>query len=298
MKNRSYNSRREFLLKSALWSGATLTSSSMPIFSAFANDDLTVGDIMDRFIQRIPHAPFAQTVDTLKSGTRDQKVTGVVTTMFATVKVIQKSIELGANFIIAHEPTFYNHLDETDWLEEDDVFKFKRDLLEQNQIALWRNHDYIHSMKVDGIQIGVVNQLGWNDYYKQNAVLNIPKTTLKGLIDHMKDRLDVPAMRYVGDLNQPIEKVLLLPGAIGGRRQIEMAMKENPDVIIVGEAPEWETPEYVRNANEMGKEISYIATGHSASEEGGGAFMADWIRKNYPELPVHHLPSKNSLEIY
>jgi hypothetical protein len=69
----------------------------------------TVGDIMDLFIKQVPGAPFNDTVDTLKAGSRDTKVTGVVTTMFATVAVIKKTIELGANFIIAHEPTFYNH---------------------------------------------------------------------------------------------------------------------------------------------------------------------------------------------
>jgi len=62
---------------------------------------------------------------------------------------------------------------------------------------------------------------------------------------------------------------------MGGRRQMELAMKEKPDVIIVGESPEWETPEYVRNANEMGEKLSLIVIGHSASEEGGSEFMAE-----------------------
>src|SRR5882672_9733859 len=44
----------------------------------------TVGDIIDVFIRQVPGAPFNDTVDTLKAGNRDTKVTGVVTTMFAT----------------------------------------------------------------------------------------------------------------------------------------------------------------------------------------------------------------------
>jgi putative NIF3 family GTP cyclohydrolase 1 type 2 len=290
--------RREFILNSTSILGVGLALNPFDLFANEESRKITVGEIMDRFISDVPDGPFPQTVDTLKSGSRDQVVTGIVTTMFATITVIQKAIEVNANFIIAHEPTFYNHLDETEWLENDPVYNYKADLLEKHGIAIWRNHDYVHSLAVDGVQAGVVNELGWNEYYNQNAVLNIPSTTLGDLISHIKEKMNVDAMRYVGDLGQQISKVLLLPGAIGGRRQIDMAMQQKPDVIIVGESPEWETPEYVRNANEMGEKLSLIVIGHSASEEGGSEFMAEWIRKNIPEVNVVHFPSGNSLHIF
>ncbi len=44
-------------------------------------------------------------------------MTGIVTTMFATIDVLEKAIAVGANFIIVYDPTFYNHADETDWLK-------------------------------------------------------------------------------------------------------------------------------------------------------------------------------------
>jgi putative NIF3 family GTP cyclohydrolase 1 type 2 len=68
-------------------------------------------------------------------------------------------------------------------------------------------------------------------------------------------------------------------------------------VIIVGESPEWETPEYVRNANEMGEKLSLIVIGHSASEEGGSEFMAEWLTKNILGVKVYHVPSSNSLQV-
>ena len=34
----------------------------------------------------------------------------------ASYAVIEQAITKGANFIIVHEPTFYNHRDETAWL--------------------------------------------------------------------------------------------------------------------------------------------------------------------------------------
>lgn len=296
MKPSKSNSRRSFLFKTALATSSTYVLTSLDGFTR--SRSVSVGQIMETFIAEVPDSPFPKTVDTLKTGTKDQVVTGVVTSMFATIAVIRKAIELKANFIIAHEPTFYNHLDETEWLENDPVFEFKKNLLDKHQIAVWRNHDYVHSLEVDGVQVGVVDELGWNEYYQQNAVLNLPTASLRDLIEHIKSKMNVPALRYVGNLNQKISKVLLLPGAIGGRRQIEIAMAEKPDVIIVGESPEWETPEYVRNANEMGQDLALIVIGHSASEEGGSAFMASWLKNNFKDLPVFHIPSGNSLSIY
>ena len=92
-----------------------------------AQKSITVGEVMDLFIKQVPGAPFESTVDTLKSGNKHIVVTGIVTTMFATIDVIKKAIAANANFIIAHEPTFYNHEDKTDWLEKDDVYQYKSD---------------------------------------------------------------------------------------------------------------------------------------------------------------------------
>ncbi|WP_237563207.1 Nif3-like dinuclear metal center hexameric protein [Algoriphagus kandeliae] len=291
-------SRRSFLTQSGLLLGAGLTINPIWSFAQPEQREITVGGIMDAFIAQVSGAPFPQTVDTLKVGSRDQIVTGVVTTMFATMEVIQRAIALKANFIIPHEPTFFNHLDETDWLEKDKVFQAKYDLMEENGIALWRNHDYIHRLADDGVRLGVVKDLDWMAYYQANSpVLNIPQTNLASLIQHIKSKLDVPAMRYVGDLDQPCEKVLLIPGAAGGRAQIEGIMKYNPDVLICGESNEWETPEYVRAANSQGKKLSLIVIGHSASEEGGSEFLKSWLESQFPGLPVFHVPSGNSLKI-
>src|SRR5687767_14770623 len=118
MHEEKYNdlSRRKFVTNVTKATGAAFIL-SQPIFSMAGNissgQSITVGNVMDMFIKEVPGAPFETTVDTLKSGNRDIVVKGIVTTMFATLEVIEKTISLGANFIIAHEPTYYNHADET-----------------------------------------------------------------------------------------------------------------------------------------------------------------------------------------
>src|SRR6185312_11402432 len=94
--------RRKFIANSLLTAGALLT---MPVINKATginkiNETYTVGDILDLFIKEVPGGVRPNTVDTLKAGNRNIPVTGIATTMFATVEVIRKAIDLGANFII------------------------------------------------------------------------------------------------------------------------------------------------------------------------------------------------------
>lgn len=296
------SSRRKFISDT----GKTIAAAalfSLPITS-FASAVLkikaivTVGQIMDAFIKQVPGGKKSATVDTLKAGSRDIVVTGVVTSMFATIDVIKKTIALGANFIIAHEPTFYNHADDTKWLESNDVYQYKMNLLKAHNIAVWRNHDYIHSLVPDGVLAGVIEELGWQKYEDKKvpnlfSFERVPK--LDGLINELKDKLGIKMVRYIGDLNQPCKKVLFMEGSAGGKMQISGASAIKPDVLICGEISEWETAEYVRDARAKGDQISLIVLGHIASEEPGSDYMLKWMKSNFPEIKTTHLHAGNSL---
>lgn len=88
---------------------------------------MTIRRSIDDIISAVPGAPFAETVDTIKVGDARRELAGIVVCFLATVQFIEHAAKIGANLIIAHEPLFYNHLDETDWLQSDAVFKAKRE---------------------------------------------------------------------------------------------------------------------------------------------------------------------------
>lgn len=298
--NNSIN-RRKFIEQAAVAAGSAfaLASPLSGIAAGFmpVQDRITVGQVMDLFMKEAPGAPLPNTVDTLKSGNRDVVVTGIVTTMFATIEVIRKAIALGANFIIAHEPTFYNHLDETAWLEKDDVYRYKADLLKKHNIVVWRNHDYIHAVRPDGVRKGLVEQLGWQQFEDSSHVIyNLsPAMTLKALIGDLKQKLNIEAVRYIGDPGQQCKKVLLLPGAYGGKNQIQSISNTQPDVLVCGEVSEWETAEYVRDARAAGKQLSLVVLGHIVSEEPGSEFMAKWLKVKFLHIKTTHIPTGSSL---
>src|SRR6186713_632187 len=290
--------RRKFISDTLkITGGLTLLSSpalSMAGNVLSPNKEFTIREIMDIILKEIPGAPFQQTVDTLKSGTPDQKVTGIITTMFPTVNVIKKAINLNANFIIAHEPSFYNHTDDTNWVPGNSILKQKMALLQKNNIAIWRFHDYWHRHRPDGVGYGVLKKAGWLKYYKAGeSLVVIPPATLKNITQHLKSSLGIDHVRVIGDLSQQCSRIGLIPGAAGGQMQVSFVEKEKPDVLIVGEVHEWETAEYIRDAQSLGAKTALIVLGHAVSEEPGMEYLVEWLQPKLGGLKVTNIPSNS-----
>jgi putative NIF3 family GTP cyclohydrolase 1 type 2 len=284
--------RREFLAATA----AALTASSLSFTRRAASPGapLTIQQVIDSLLADIPGAPFPNTVDTIKTGDPAQPVKGIVTTMFPTNEIIGKTIGLGANFIIAHEPTFYNHQDDTNWLSEDPVYRYKRDLLDKHGIVVWRFHDGIHAHQPDGIRMGVLQALDWQRYYDPTDpfLVRLPaSTSLADLLAHFKKSLGIGKLKYIGDLTQSCTRIVLSPGAAGGQRQISNIQKYQPDCFVCGELNEWETSEYIRDARIQGRKIALVVLGHAVSEEPGMQWLVPVLKQKAPGIPVMHLPS-------
>lgn len=235
------------------------------------------------------------TVDVFKAGNPDNVVTGVVTTMFPTMTVLKKAVASGKNFIIVHEPAFYNHLDETSEFEKnnDPVYLDKIRYINDHNLIIWRFHDHWHMRKPDGILEGMTRALGWEDYRKVNAegIFIIPPVTLQQLQGMLAEKLHASHIRLVGDPSMKITQVGFLPGAVGSDLQMEFLRRDDVEVLLVGESREWETIEYVRDASLQGKKKALVVIGHIPSEEEGMKECARWIKTLFPDADVSFIPS-------
>ena len=267
-------------------------------FSAVAAQErpLTAREVVQR-IQGHVGVPWQQeTVDTFKAGDPDTKVTGIAVTMMATFEVLQRAAASGANLIITHEPTFYNHLDnftEIPQKENDPVLAEKLAFLKENHLVVWRFHDHWHQRTPDGIEAGMTHALGWEAFQdKQNQYLfKIPETTLDKLASFLKARLELHTMRVVGDPKMKVTRAALSPGSAGMPREI--GALENPDIqlLITGESREWETVEYVADAVSEKKNKALIILGHIPSEQAGMEECARWLKTFVSEVPVNFVPA-------
>jgi putative NIF3 family GTP cyclohydrolase 1 type 2 len=254
---------------------------------------VTVQDVIDRILTHASVELIEDTIDTIKAGDPANPVLGIATTFMATTPVIHQAIKQNANFIITHEPTFYSHRDTTDWLQNNPVYQHKRALLEDNNITVWRYHDHIHKIIPDPIFTALINRLGWSNMIDpaDGRLCHIPQTTLADLTQHCKQKLNMRAMRYVGHPNLPCKNVGLLPGAWGGKPQIQFLAEGNIDVLICGEVNEWETNEYVRDSQHTGRPLGLVVTGHQPSEEDGMKTLADWLVGQLPHIQTRHIPA-------
>lgn len=252
---------------------------------------LPAGEVIDRIKQKVTCDWRQETVDTYKSGDAETQVTGIATTFLATMDVLKKAQSEGLNLIITHEPTYYNHLDQTDFFESDPVYLAKEKFIRDHQMVIFRFHDHWHMTEPDGIHIGMTRELGWEDFRTSpgEMIFQLPSQTVGSLAKSLKDHFSTPAVRVVGDPGMMVNRVGMAVGSSGSQRQIMLLRRDDVEVLIAGETHEWETVEWVRDAHAQGKKKALILLGHANSEEAGMEYCAEWLSKFITEIPVRFI---------
>jgi putative NIF3 family GTP cyclohydrolase 1 type 2 len=226
-----------------------------------------------------------ETVDTFKAGNPDTPVTGIAVTMMATMDVLQRAAANGQNFVITHEPTFYNHLDVPEGMAESDpVWKEKREFIEKHGMVVWRFHDHWHMRKPDGILAGMVHAMGWEKYQQgENPYLfTVPEITLEALATEVARKLGSPVLRVVGRPEMKVTRIAFSPGSAGFVRETHALEMDNVEVLLVGETREWETVEYAADA----------VIGHIPSEQAGMEECARWLKTFVKDVPIEFVAAK------
>jgi len=257
---------------------------------------LTAREVIARIQEHVGVPWQTETVDTFKAGNPDTPVTGIVVTMMATMDVLERAAASGKNLIITHEPTFYNHFDKLDVLEQketDAVLASKLAFIAKHNLVVWRFHDHWHRRRPDGIVAGMVHALGWEKYQdaKNEYLFTIPETTMEKLAVDLKAKLSTHAMRVVADRQQKVKRVALVPGASGFGAETRALEMPDVDVLVTGEPREWETVEYVADAVTQKKGKGLIILGHIPSEQAGMEECTRWLKTFVNEVPVEFVPT-------
>ncbi|HLH20177.1 MAG TPA: Nif3-like dinuclear metal center hexameric protein [Bryobacteraceae bacterium] len=278
-------SRRQFALGAA---AASAVQASAAAQSQAAT--LTAGEVIQR-IQRNVGVPWREpTVDTIKSGSASTPVRGIATTMMATFDVVERAAAAGRNMVITHEPTFYSHEDKTDALQDDPVYRIKQDFLDGHEMVVFRFHDHWHAHRPDGIATGMARALGWEKRAdpENPRQFRFEGVKLAALAEELRDKLKIRTMRVVGDPALPVRTVAANWGYAGSLRPFA---RPDLDVLIIGEAREWELVEYAADAVTAGTKRALIVLGHIPSEQAGMTWCAEWLKGFISEVPVEFVPA-------
>ena len=237
-----------------------------------------------------------ETVDSFKAGNPESKLNGIAVCMFADMHILKEAVKQNCNFIITHEPVFYNHLGETASYVDDPVFQEKMKFIKDNNLVIFRFHDHIHRTTPDGISTGMIEKTGIKKYAVNGSLtfFNLPETTVNGFSNELKKKLEMENIRVVGNPEMKFTKLAFMAGAPGGARHIEMLRNPDVEVILTGEAREWETYLYVNDAAEQGRKKAVIFLGHHKSEEAGMDYCGKWLKTFIEGVPVVFIPNKTN----
>lgn len=278
--------------------------------TALAQSRPTARQIVDRIKLNVGVPWNEKGVDTFKDGDPDTPVTGVAVTMMATLDVLQRAAAAGANFVITHEPVFYTHHDSTVALEKehDPVLAAKRDFIRAHHMVVWRFHDHWHARRPDQIQLGMEKALGWSRYRTPandslgtgqpatDYLFELPETTLGSLASELGSRLGARAVRVVGDPRMKVSKVAFIGGFPGFAPQRGLLRRDDVEVLVMGEAHEWETISYAADAIAAGERKALIVLGHNASEQGGMEECARWLKGFVADVPVRFIAAADPFQ--
>lgn len=262
------------------------------------------------------HIDENSTRDRILFGNANQECTGIVTTCWASVSVIKEAINKDANLIICHESLFWNHGDHAErWeSESNETFRSKKKLLSENEIVVWRNHDYIHSgvpisenTYIDGIFYGLAEKLGWTEYIdlEMSEMLDkgrgwnelattdrynpisfiIPEITALDLSRFLVKKLNLNGIRLLGNQNRMVKSVSIC-FHISGDADFEIlyADKGKVDCYLGMEIVDFTLAEYIHDANEIGDGAVLICMGHFNIEEPGMEYMTEYISHAIGEI--------------
>ena len=261
---------------------------------------LTAAGVVERIRAAVGIPWQADTVDRIVAGDGDTPVSGIATTMMATFDVLRRAVARGCNLVVAHEPTFWSHFDTVDWLQADPTWRAKRYFIAANDMVVFRFHDHWHAMTRDGIDIGMTRAMGWQEQADpaHPGEFVFEGQTLAQLAARLAQRLDARSMRILGDPDLPVRRAVASWGYADITRLRATAARADVDLLIVGEAREWELVPYIADQVAAGKRMALVVLGHVASEQEGMRDCAQWLRGVIPGMAVEFIPADEPLRGY
>ncbi len=245
-------------------------------------------EIMDALIAESPSV-HEKHVDTLKAGCADKEVKRIATCFIATPDVIRAAAAWGADLLITHEPTYYNHWDYNGEIPNDPVMQAKKKLLEGTGMTVYRYHDHAHDHEPDVITVGEVAALPWDCDFDGHFIVKLKTPmTAKEMARDIEQGWGIARVRLTGDLDTPMTKIALLIGAYGDEKHYEYLRDTDCEVILVGETCEWRIGEYVRDGAQLGFHRALLTCGHAGSEKNGMEHLVKHLNEKFPGIEAKY----------
>lgn len=232
------------------------------------------------------------TVDKILVGNPDTKITGITVSWMPTLDSLIRASELGCNLFVTHEPLYISDPDETRLIDLGDPWVTKKAWIHENNLVIYRCHDFWDDYPDVGIHGSWAKWLGFNEkplasekYYEVHSVEGVSLGELAEMILEKVKPLGQRVVHVIGDLNKEVQRVALGTGAITNYRRMHAL---GADVLILTDDGTrlWESGQWAHDGG-----ASLILVNHATAEEPGMITLADYIRGIFPDVRVEHIPT-------
>jgi putative NIF3 family GTP cyclohydrolase 1 type 2 len=232
------------------------------------------------------------TVDRVIYGDSDREVKGITVAWMPYRWVLEKTHALGANVLVTHEPTFYDHRDLAGKLADIPATTEKQKLIDELGITVIRCHDVWDALP----EIG--NPFAWGDFLELGApvdgeryynIYEVSPQSARSFARYVAGKthqLGQPTIGFYGDPDREVRKVGLGTGCICDpfkmyKMGADLAISVD-DTVRAWVAGEW--------CQDEGNPL--LVVNHCVSEELGIVTLANHIREVFSDVPVTHIPQQ------
>ena len=230
------------------------------------------------------------TVDTFKAGDPQADLRGIAVGWMSYSWALQRALDLGCNLFITHEPTYYNHRD-----DDASIFRFpavsaKRQFIEDNDLAIIRCHDLWDQFPAIGIpdSWGELLNLGCpvagDIHTRVYVTVGVRAAEMAEQVAERTADYGQPGAQLIGPPDKLVRRVSIGTGAI--TPYLDCVERFAIDLAICTD----DGIDYWRDGGfAIDMEIPIIVVNHAVSEEIGIQRLAEKLRHEFPNIPVHHI---------
>lgn len=241
----------------------------------------------------------------LLAGSPATVVRGVGTCFAPSVEVLHAAAAAGCNLLLseAHPYFLYDagygaRLPNVQASEGAAVVAAKKRIIEENGMAVFRIRTAWDRSRPAAASLAYAASLGWPSATIVDAwaVQPLPAATALGtFLSSFGSKHGLDGVRVIGSPDTQVSKVALFAGLATPARLRAMLADPSVDLIIAGEANEWEGGPYIEDAIAAGRRIALVLTGFAVSREPAAQAMADWARSALPGVTVQAFNSKPAI---
>ncbi|MBA4388355.1 MAG: hypothetical protein C0404_10265 [Verrucomicrobia bacterium] len=270
-------------------------------------------EINTRFLDLAPWLDRGKSVDRVIAGDPEKDIRFCMVTWISSMMACKTAIERGADMLITHEPTFYEHWDKSQ-TEEASLTKAKRRFINDSGLVILRIHDVwdcypelgipwawarfigMGPKPVSGTDAPAARETTVQGIQRPSTMFryDIDPTTAGELAHRVASRtadLGEPKVQFIGEENAIVSKIGIGTGCLCWPASF-MELGCDCSVVCDDGTSYWRSLQYAEDAGHP-----VIRVNHGTAEEPGMMTMAKYINDNMPGVRAEYLPHRPAFRV-